>query len=196
MSKKVKVTVSGISGVGKSTLVTVLNGNKPLDIGPTIGAGFFRHISDDRKVIMEIWDTSGQERYHSLGKMYFRNTNYCILVFDISDKESFDKVDIWKKICDSANSDRLESITYFLIGNKIDKIHKSVTNKQINDYCKNNNIKQYFEISSIENIGVDEFYKVLINTILISDHDTENRNNVVAFGNPELFTTKNSNCSC
>jgi len=173
MSKKVKVTFSGISGVGKSTLVTVLNGNKPNDIGPTIGAGFFRHITEDRKIIMEIWDTSGQERYYSLGKMYFRNTNYCILVFDITDKESFDRVDVWKKICDSANSDRQEQIIYFLVGNKIDKDNRLVTKSQIHHYCKENNIKQYFEVSSIANIGVDELYKVLIYTITNNDHDTD-----------------------
>jgi Ras-related protein Rab-7A len=195
MYKKVKITISGISGVGKSTLVTVLNGNKPIDIGPTIGAAFFRHVTDDKKTIMEIWDTSGQERYHSLGKMYFRNANYCILVFDISDKDSFDKVDTWKKICDSANSDRQEHITYFLVGNKIDKDNRLVTKSQINNYCHQNNIKHYFEVSSIHNIGVDDLYKILVQTIIDNDHDTDIKKDIVKIDN-KIFTDNSPNCYC
>lgn len=195
MNKKVKVTISGMSGVGKSTLTTVLNGDKINDIGPTIGAGFFRHITEDRKIIMEIWDTSGQERYYSLGKMYFRNTNYCILVFDISDKESFDKIRIWKKICDDSNYDRSSHITYFLVGNKMDKDIKVITKSQIHNYCKEHNIKGYFEVSSLANLGIDELYKVLINTINDNEHDTDIKDNYTI----ELIkdkTSTNNNCYC
>jgi len=59
----------------------------------TIGAAFLTQTVqiDDTTVKFEIWDTAGQERYHSLAPMYYRGAQAAIVVYDISNKETFHK---------------------------------------------------------------------------------------------------------
>ncbi|KAG7232683.1 hypothetical protein INR49_008227 [Caranx melampygus] len=48
-----------------------------------------------KRVNLAIWDTAGQERFHALGPIYYRDSNGAILVYDITDEDSFQKVKNW-----------------------------------------------------------------------------------------------------
>nr|XP_046197980.1 ras-related protein Rab-21-like [Oncorhynchus gorbuscha] len=50
-----------------------------------------------KRVNLAIWDTAGQERFHALGPIYYRDSNGAILVYDITDEDSFQKVKNWVK---------------------------------------------------------------------------------------------------
>lgn len=50
-----------------------------------------------RRINLSIWDTAGQERFHALGPIYYRGSNGAILVYDITDEDSFQKVKNWVK---------------------------------------------------------------------------------------------------
>lgn len=48
--------------------------------------------------LRRIWDTAGQEKFHSISKSYFRGSDACVIVFDVTSKESFQNLEKWKKV--------------------------------------------------------------------------------------------------
>ena len=95
---QVKLVLLGDTGVGKSSIVLrFVANNFKLDEDATIGASYMSkmlHI-DDKTIKFNIWDTAGQERYQSLAKMYYRDANAAILVYDITKKQSFEGLKRW-----------------------------------------------------------------------------------------------------
>lgn len=69
----------------------------------------------------QIWDTGGQERFHSLGVTLYRGADCCILVFDVTSAKSFEMLDSWREeFLAHANRDDPENIPFVALGNKID----------------------------------------------------------------------------
>lgn len=74
---------------------------------------------DNKKINLNIWDTAGQEIFHALGPIYYRNSQGAILVYDISSEESFDKIKVWiKELKKIVGND----IVCIIVGNKTDLI--------------------------------------------------------------------------
>jgi small GTP-binding protein len=72
---------------------------------------------DRVKVKAQVWDTAGQERYNSMMSTYYRKAKGAVLVYDISDKKSFDAIDRWRtELQDQGDKD----LTMMLVGNKSD----------------------------------------------------------------------------
>ena len=70
-----------------------------------------------KRINLSIWDTAGQERFHALGPIYYRDANGAILVYDITDQDSFGKVKNWvKELRKMLGTD----INLAIAGNKID----------------------------------------------------------------------------
>lgn len=95
-----KVVIVGDSGVGKtSILFRYVQGQFNENVQPSFGAGFkTKDVPCDDQgntVKLYLWDTAGQERYNSLTKLYFKQANAAIIVYDITDKESFAKAQRW-----------------------------------------------------------------------------------------------------
>lgn len=126
-----RVIVIGDPAVGKSSIVVRLaDGEFPENYACTIGADFKLHtIEQDGKIVrLQIWDTAGQERFKSITTSYYRGAKGAILVYDITDRESFDNVSRW-----SQDLDRLASanVPKVLIGNKCDRTSdRQVTYKE------------------------------------------------------------------
>ena len=109
---------------------------------------------------MQIWDTAGTERYNSMGQNFYRNSEACILVFDLTDKESFECIDVWRKeFLDNLGPEEPESFPFVLVGNKSDmKDDIKVTNEEIEAYCKEHKNIPYFATSAKEDIGLEETF--------------------------------------
>ena len=121
-----KLVLLGESSVGKSSLVLrFVKGQFHEFQESTIGAAFLTQTVqiDDTTVKFEIWDTAGQERYHSLAPMYYRGAQAAIVVYDITNKESFQKAQTWVKELQRQAS---PNIVIALAGNKIDLANKRV----------------------------------------------------------------------
>jgi len=96
-SHNFKVVLLGEGCVGKTSLVMryvedVFNTKHVT----TLQASFLnKKISlAGRRINLSIWDTAGQERFHALGPIYYRASNGAILVYDITDQDSFEKVNL------------------------------------------------------------------------------------------------------
>merc|ERR1719249_6525 len=95
-----KLVLLGDAAVGKSSVVGRFVKNEFLDFQqPTIGAAFLTQTVNlaTHKVKFEIWDTAGQERYRSLAPMYYRGAGAALVVYDITNPESFAGAKSWVK---------------------------------------------------------------------------------------------------
>ena len=95
-----KVVLLGEGRVGKTSLVLRFCKDTYSDSqAPTIQASFLDKVVSvgDSRVSLAIWDTAGQERFHALGPIYYRDADSALLVFDITDPDSFIKVKSWVK---------------------------------------------------------------------------------------------------
>ena len=100
MSNKFKVVLLGEGRVGKTSIVMRFTRDQFNDKQQsTINAMYLdKQIKVNQKdVILNIWDTAGQERFHALGPIYYRDADGAILVYDITDAPSFEKVRTWIK---------------------------------------------------------------------------------------------------
>ena len=112
---------------------------------------------DGDELKLKLWDTAGQERFKSVSVKNLRYSQAAIVVFDLTDKESFDKVTDWlKEIRDFS-----DKMPVGLFGNKSDLADKrKVPQEDIDELCKQENLV-YFETSAKNNTGIKEgFSKV------------------------------------
>ena len=117
-----KIVVIGDSGVGKSSLMSRFADDEYSEsFISTIGVDFkIRTLTlDDGKIVkMQIWDTAGQERFRTITTSYYRGSHGVMVVYDVTNKESFDSVKMW--LNEVAKSTSEDSTTMFLVGNKSD----------------------------------------------------------------------------
>jgi Ras-related protein Rab-21 len=88
----------------------------------------------DEVVTIAIWDTAGQERFHALGPIYYRDADGALLVYDITDQDTFDRVKHWVRELKSVVG---EDIVLCIAGNKCDmERSRQVKQEEASAYCK------------------------------------------------------------
>jgi small GTP-binding protein len=162
----IKILLLGESGVGKTSILLNYTENKfSKSYLPTIGIDYKTKILDinNHNIKIKIWDTAGQEKFRNLTSQYFRNSNGIFIIFDLSDKLTFDRINDWMK-----------QINYYLysidvpivlLGNKCDNKNREVNEKIIDDLSNFYSFK-YFNVSALKNIGINEAFNYMINEIL------------------------------
>jgi len=119
---ELKITFVGDAGVGKTSLIEQLINRKfSQEVPSTIGGGnFIKRITiNQKKCQLSIWDTAGQERFRSLSKIYLKNSNIVIYVYDITKRETFDNITKnWTHIIHDLLGDN--NIIFGVFGNKSD----------------------------------------------------------------------------
>ncbi len=105
-----------------------------------------------------IWDTAGQERFKAIPKKYYQNVDGILLLFDLSERNSFDNISNWMKSINENTKSRFTNqnndLTITLIWNKI-YLERKVSHEEINKLIQSLNIN-YFEISCKLNINVND----------------------------------------
>ena len=95
---KYKLVFLGDQSVGKTSIITrFMYDNFDRHYQATIGIDFLSKTMylEDRTVRLQLWDTAGQERYRTITKAYYKNADGVMIVFDLSDRESFENIDSW-----------------------------------------------------------------------------------------------------
>jgi len=120
---------------------------------------------DSIKIKLQIWDTSGQERFDSDIKSYYKGTHGIILTFDLSDENSLKKIkDLLKEIEEDADKNACK----VLVGNKCDKEEdRKISFEEGSKLAAELNMK-YFETSAKSNLNVDETFTALVKEISYS----------------------------
>ena len=169
-----KMVVIGDTNVGKTNIIRRLIGEDFREMEATIGVEFmFINIKDidkeDPKKTMsiQIWDTSGAERYKAITSTHIRGADGAYLVYDISNESSFTHLTYWYDCIKDATD---EDIILYLIGNKSDLIYeegRAVKKKDAIEFVKKYKLHGYAECSAKNNENINEtftsFYKLMYN---------------------------------
>lgn len=153
-----KIVLPGEGCVGKTSLTLRYCENTFNDKHiTTIQASFLKKVLniDGKKATLAIWDTAGQERFHALGPIYYRDANGALLVYDITDRDSFVRVKNWvKELRKMLGTD----VALAIAGNKIDlEKNRVVTLEEAEAYAASVNAKHYSTSAKL-NKGVDELF--------------------------------------
>ena len=121
---KLKVVVVGDSGVGKTNLIKrfVSNTYNP-NTKATVGVEFLSksYKINDQVFKIEIWDTAGQERYKSITAAYYKGAKGALIVYDITQKDSFENINKWmSEVRDKSTKD----LKILIVGNKTDLVNE------------------------------------------------------------------------
>ena len=164
--KAIKIGLLGDSMVGKSTIVTkFINLDYTENLLATIGSDKYDtkfKLENGKTIKLIIWDTAGQERFRSMALQALKAVHGIILVFDLTNKESFDNINNWlETIKESLNNPNL-----ILFGNKADEDQKKwqITREEAERFAEKLNMK-YFETSGYKKIGLQEGFSSIVNDI-------------------------------
>ena len=168
----ISISILGESKVGKSCICSSFLGLgfNPIHLA-SIGMDRIDtkiKIETGEELKLKIWDTAGQERFRSIPIGTLRSSQGVIVVFDLTDKESFYKVTNWLK--DIRNISPNKPIVLF--GNKSDLVdERKVDKDEIDNLCKKEDLK-YFETSAKNNTGIKEGF-TKIATLAFKQYETQ-----------------------
>lgn len=169
-----KLVILGESSVGKSSLVLRFGKGQFFEYQEsTIGAAFLTQTIqlNDLAVKFEMWDTAGQERYHSLAPMYYRGAHAAIVVYDITNANSFARAKDW---VDELLTQAPPDIVVALAGNKLDLDDTRGIQTDIAAAYANENNLLFFETSAKTSANVTELFKAI--AVKLPKHETTNIN--------------------
>ncbi|KAJ7021479.1 ras-domain-containing protein [Mycena alexandri] len=163
-----KLLLIGNSSVGKSSLLLRFSDEQWLpedESSATIGVDFRVHKMDvkGKKVKLSIWDTAGQERFRTITSSYYRGAQGIILVYDVSNRESFDALPRWFSELETYVSDKVVKI---LVGNKVDKeFSRQVPTAEAQAFATRMN-SLFVEASAKTSVGVKEAFTDVVERIM------------------------------
>lgn len=179
-----KILLIGDTSVGKTSLLMKYTENKFSDSHiTTIGVECAdkKIIIKGKNVTLQIWDTSGQERYKAITKNFYQNANGIIFVFDITNEKSFENLKDW---LDDSNQ-YAKVFKKIIVGNKIDLEDNRVINKERMERFEIQDIK-CFEASAKNGTNVDKIFQEMGELILADKNDEEIERDYSISSNPEL----------
>lgn len=186
-----KLIILGASGVGKTCIVQRYCND--VFEGPThkttLGFDFLSKKTEvnGNKVDLEVWDTAGQEQYRAVAKMYYRDVHGVILVYDITEKNSFDRLKYWMDDLE-INGNKIEE--KILVGSKVDReVDREVSLFEAKKFATERGL-EWTECSAKTGDGVIEMFNKLVEKIIKSYNSNPDfkalfsRSTVVTSGDP------------
>ncbi|CAF1152925.1 unnamed protein product [Rotaria sordida] len=163
-----KILLIGDSEVGKTALLTRLTDDTFTEsFISTIGVDFKIHWikNDEQTNKLQIWDISGQERFRAITNAYYRSAQGIIILFDVTNAESFDHLHIW---LENINQNTSNDVKKLLVGNKSD-----LTTERVIDYDKAKEFAdtlniRYVETSAKNSTNVEEVFKSMVNEHMLT----------------------------
>ena len=197
----IKLVIIGDSGVGKSNfLFKFIEGKfSPLHVA-TVGFDYKSKIislpQSKKKVKLQIWDTAGQEKYMSLNKNLFQRVQGIILMYDITKRESFERLDMWLNII----KQMINEVPIVLVGNKLDEEDSEETGRIVtytegDEYAKVHKFL-FFETSGLNGTNVDKTF-INISEVIIRNMQ-DDRASIATIGTQIATSdgTGKKNCIC
>ena len=170
-----KVILIGDSNTGQTSLINRFV-NKTFDEKYlcTIGVDFFMKTIevDEQTIKLQIWDTAGMEKYKSISSSYYRGSHAAFVIFDLTNKNTFDSITKWIEAYHKSNNPQFQK-NVVLIGNKSDLVDsREITRAEAENFAKMNKMV-YWETSAKEGNNVEEVF-TYIGQLLFETYKDEN----------------------
>ena len=204
VEKELKIILLGESGVGKSSIILRYYKDKfDPHLPSTFGSTFIKKDlkRDNITYKLNIWDTTGQEKYHSVTQLFIRDTDIAILVYSIDDVNSFKKLDFWyKTIIDNCG----ENFILAIVGNKYDLIYSDdenqffVPDEEAKKYAKEKKATIFKLVSAKEDQkGIDSLFDELMDEYIakgLNKNSDNKKENNIKINNKKMKTEKKRGC--
>ena len=198
--EKYQLLIIGDSTVGKTSILSrYTNGTFNPNYLATVGLdNFTKDETIDNKIIrIKIWDTAGQERYKSLTNSFFRNTQGIIIVYDVTNAETFENLKYWIQSIKNNMDSQIENIPIIIIGNKIDVEKREIQFNEAESFGKSYNYP-YFETSAKTGENIEEAILFLIKQMIKinSGIKEEEKNNIRIENSNNTENIEGRQCLC
>jgi Ras-related protein Rab-1A len=168
-----KVLLIGDSGTGKSNLLLrYADDFYKADIGSTIGVDFkvCTRTIEGKVARMYLWDTAGQERFRTITNSYYRGSHGIVVVYDVTDRESFSRVRMWmQEIAKYAGP----STQKLLVGNKVDLVSKRVVTTDEGHMMAEELEVHFLETSALNSHNVESAFEMLLRDMVANATEIE-----------------------
>jgi len=210
--KNCKIIIIGDSNVGKSNFFLRItkktfneNYKQSIEIEQEkILQSFKDHQGFTKKILIDLFDTFGQERYRNLINNYYKNVDGIIFIYDVTNKNSFDNIKNWFENVIKNNTN--EKCKFAVIGNKVDLKDEIIIKNEdaikiIDEYKEQYKINDliFNEISCKENLNVEETFqnlcKIIYNDKKQNDNN-KNENEKIQINNLEHYKKKKKKMKC
>jgi Ras-related protein Rab-7A len=169
--RKIKVLILGESSVGKTSILSqfVMREFSP-SYRPTIGADY---VSRQMEVngsffTLQIWDTAGQERFRSLGSSFYRGTEICVFVYDLTHEASFHSVEGWYQLFRHECDPLPANFPFLLLGNKLDDGKQRVVPKEEGEALATQYGFLFYEVSAKSSDNIADAFEAILRRYLES----------------------------
>jgi small GTP-binding protein len=187
-----KIVFAGDAGVGKTSIIQYqvhgCDASRPYRATAGAAYGEISVSVEEADVLLQTWDTAGQETYMSLAPIYFRDAAGIVLVYDLTQESSFHRVRQWLDIAlHSVDS----NCAIFLVGNKADLVGDPwvATDSALEFAAKIN--ATFTQTSAVTGNGIDELFFTIAKQMVIR-HDEPSR----AADEQISLNTQQSDCFC
>ena len=195
---KYKLVFLGDIYVGKTSIINqFMHDSFDTNYQATIGIDFLSKTLtlEDKSLRLQLWDTAGQERFRSLIPNYIRDSSVAVIVFDLTNKQTFSSLDKW---IEDVRNERGNSVIVAVVGNKIDKTEERCISREEAEAKAKQYGAIYYETSAKTGENVAELFRGI--AIAISSDKTtptEVRKGIAlapAMRTPENAATKRGGC--
>jgi small GTP-binding protein len=198
---KFKVVIVGDSQVGKTNIMTrYVNNVFSFTTQSTFGHEYAKKIVkvEQEDVHLAIWDTAGQERFRSIAAPYYRDSKGGLLVYDVTNRDSFASLTRWIK--DMAE---VEQFPLIIVGNKVDLIdQRAVSTKEGQEFAKKHSLV-FAETSACDGTNIEETFMELVNIMMNKNQKVEWKKNeeeakvyIEQINKPNVKKPSQEGCSC
>ncbi|KAH0795306.1 small GTP-binding protein [Histomonas meleagridis] len=165
--EKCKIVFLGETTTGKTSIICrYVNGRFNDNTSSTIGASFLNYRIDNayngQPIDLAIWDTAGQEAYRGLAPMYYRNTAVAVIVFDITQRDTFDQIHDWINEVRATDPKML----IVLVGNKIDLEENRKVKTEEGEQTAQSIGASYCETSAKSGAGLNMLFDTILRLLV------------------------------
>ena len=179
-----KVLILGDSSVGKTCFLLKYTDKVFNEVYmSTIGLDYRLKtltLKNGKKVKLQIWDTAGQDRFRTITKNYYKGANGIILIYDVTNTETYDNVENWiSQIKEEASP----NVVIYLVGNKVDMEDKRKVSTEEGQKIADDNNLPFIETSAKSDININETFDNLVEKMDSVFSNLEKKDSVAISGN-------------
>ena len=203
----IKVTIVGNIGVGKTCILTRLIKDEFCKSSKsTAGANYSKLdlIFNNQKITLDVWDTAGQEKFRTMGRQFYKNSNIIIIVYDITNKESFEDIQNYWYDDVKENGEKFKVIG--IVGNKfdlydkegVDEVDDKIVQKFVDKIKNDKEIKIVkMKVSAKNGTNIKNLFNELINQYFEKEFNILIKSNTLESSNSFLLkNNKNKKRTC